>query len=92
MGFLVFNVIGPVLTVGIPVFLFLRYGLLSPLSIFVLELGFWLLISIVAVEGDAPAYYLALAAWFVYIPLYALFAGAEWIFRARGILPQLPSG
>ena len=85
-----FNVIGPILTVGVPVALFLRLRLVTPFVVFVLELVFWLLVAIVSQRGDTPVYYLALVAIFVYLPLYGAVGGIEYYVRSRK-LPSISS-
>lgn len=89
--FTLFNIVGPVFTVGIPLLFFLRFGLISPLITFCLIILLWLSLAVSTTYADTPAYYFVLTFSFIYVPLYILFGGLEWYLRTRGFLPPLPA-
>ena len=75
--------LGGILTAGVPVVLYLRYRLLSPILVLVVESTFWIVPDLVSTNtGDAPGYFFAVALWPVYLGLYSVAAALE--YRLRG--------
>ena len=80
VGFIGGFVVGTVLTVGLPVLLFLRYGLRAPIAVFIVNLTFWL---VVAGGGDAPGWFFAIAVWPLPVSSYLLVGLLERWLRGR---------
>jgi hypothetical protein len=76
--FLGFYVLGATATVGVPVFLYLRFNLVSPLVVMGGEVAFW---TVFARGGDAPGAFFAVAFWPAYLAAYLAVGGAEYLLR-----------
>lgn len=82
-------------TVGIPVFLWLRYNFLSPATLLVVILIFWhILVYIPPIgtgQGDSPGFLFVFAWAPVYLVAYVILSAVEYWFRQRNDTVSLPS-
>ncbi len=79
-GFIIDIVVGSFATVGVPVAAYLRYRIISPVLILVMNTGFW---ASVFYPGDAAGSVFAVALWPVSVTAYALFGTLERRMRRR---------
>ena len=79
-GFIGGFVVGTVLTVGLPILLYLQYGLRAPIAVLIVNLTFWL---VVAGGGDAPGWFFAVAVWPIPVIGYLLVGLLERWLRGR---------
>jgi hypothetical protein len=75
--------LGTVVTVGTPVALYLRVGLLAPVAVLIIEFFLWSL-------GSGAVWFFAVFLWPIYLILFLVFGGAEYFLRTYGALPSLP--
>lgn len=80
LGFVGSFVVGTLLTVGLPVTLYLRYRLRTPIVVLIGNLGFWL---VIAGGGDAPGWFFAMATWPISVVAYCLVGVVERWLRRR---------
>lgn len=81
--------LGALATVGVPVALYLRYGLVAPFVVLAADVAFW---TFLAGEGDAPRAFFVVALWPAYLLAHLAVAGVEWYLRSRGVFAGLAAG
>ncbi|MFA9516899.1 hypothetical protein ACERIT_06735 [Halopenitus sp. H-Gu1] len=87
VGYLLGMMVLVIASVGLPIAIFLRFGLITPLAVLILVILGWLIVG--AVQGVLSLqtiFGLALYAAFlspIALFLYAIFGGSEYLFRAK---------
>lgn len=87
IGFIGLFLIGAVLVPATPVYLYLRYGLVSPAAILVADAVFWLVVVPTVGITDGSTLPFIVLYWPAYIALYAVATGVERWLRAGGNSP-----
>ncbi|WP_206750864.1 hypothetical protein, partial [Halorubrum sp. SD690R] len=82
-------------TIGVPVFLWLRYEIRSPGALLVAILVFWhILVYIQPIgsgQGDSPGFLFVFVFAPIYLVAYVLLAVIEYWLRGRTVLPSFPT-
>jgi len=87
VGFVGLFLVGATLVPAIPVYLFVRHGVVSPIAVLVADVVFWLVAVPTVGTTDGSTILFTVLYWPVYVALYAVAAGVEHRFRTDGGSP-----
>lgn len=87
IGFVGLFIVGTVIVPATSIYLYLRYGLVSPVVVLIADVAFWLIVVPTVGTTDGSTLPFVVLYWPAYLALYAIVAGVERWFRTSGGSP-----